>query len=53
MLKTGRWKCNVGHGKKAACERRGFYVYGFSKGDPRKYFIIDSVLERICNFHLK
>jgi len=46
----------VGHGKKkkrATYERRGFYVYGFSKGDPRKYFIIDSVFETVCNFHLK
>jgi len=38
---------------RAAYEKRGFYVYGFSKRDPRKYFIIDSVSEMICNFHLK
>jgi len=46
----------VVHGKKkkrAAYERRGFYVYSLSKGVPRKYFIIDSVFETIYNFHLK
>jgi len=51
MLKTGKLMWNVGHGKKKTSERRGFYVHGFSKGDPRKYFVIDSVFE--IHFHLK
>jgi hypothetical protein len=50
-VKTGKWNSDicgkVKKNKRAARERRQFYVYNFSKGDSRKYFIIDSVFETV------